>query len=383
MLTAMASIFMNAFSQAPAHPQSQTPAQARPIDSLHLDYKKIYALTLDGDARSALPLVDMDTLRLSQKDAAFKRAFEERFKYTEDQSRYPDNSSAIDGLLAIYKPYWRRSVLNPATNGDSVLMQQVAVYLSAHYPPAAGLVTAGGQVKADTALADSIDHYIVPYLGTLHLHTTGFGKTGRLIDLLVWKDQRDTTYAFTLSGDTTRAPVCLMSGFITLGWEEYATMGRLYPGGWATPASLYCVEKAYDLHSEAFLISYLGHESRHFSDYKLFPRLKDADLEYRAKLTELSMARTTLMRLIDFFISNANFDSGNGHSVANYCAIRDLSKVLFKSDFEKDIHKWEQLDPAAINAAAAKVLQENTQILKAAGKDVVSYIKKEKISTTE
>ena len=42
------------------------------------------------------------------------------------------------------------------------------------------------------------------------------------------------------------------------------------------------------------MISYLAHESRHFEDYQLFPKLKSADLEYRAKLTELSMANETL-----------------------------------------------------------------------------------------
>lgn len=373
--------FAQASTQSRLKPPVQSPALTS--DSIHLDYKAIYSLTLDGDARAALPLVDKDTLRLSQADRKFKKAFEERFKYGEDRSRYPDSSSAIDGLLAIYKKYWRRSLLNPTLNGDTVLMQAVAGYLATHYPPAAGLAAQSDHVKSDTTLGDSIDHYIVPYLAALHLYTTGFGKTGRIFDLLVWKEQRDTTYIFTLSGDTTRAPVCLMSDFITLGWEEYATLGRHYPGGWATPSSLYCVKKGYDMHSEDFLISYLAHESRHFSDYKLFPQLKSTDLEYRAKLKELSLAKATLMDHLSFFSSNAHYESDNGHSVADYCVIRDLSRALFKNDFEKDMQKWKGLDPVVINNAAAKILQENTRILQAGGRGVVSYIKNEKISTAE
>jgi hypothetical protein len=364
LLAATASISMKGLSQAPAS------------DSIRLDYRKIYSLALDGDARSALAWVDKDTLHLSQKDKEFEKAFDERFRYAEDHSRFPDSSSALDGLLAIYKPYWRRSVLNPTINGDSAFKIQVAGYLSANYPPAAGL--GAGQPSTD-----SIDHYLVPYLASLNLHTTGFGKVGRLFDLLVWKHQRDTVYTIVSHGDTTRTSVRLMTDFISLGWEAYATLGRHYPSGWATSTSLFCVEQAYDLHSETFLVSYLAHEGWHFSDYKLFPRLKSTDLEYRAKMKELSMADTTLMHLIDFFSSNANFDSGNGHSVANYCAIRDLSRALFHNDFEKDMNKWKQLPTATINAAAAKILKENTRILETQGKEVTSYIKKETLSTTE
>lgn len=342
---------------------SQLPAR----DSIHFDYKKIYGAALDGNDSGVLALTGVDSARLSEKDRAFKRSFDARFRFATDRTRYPENASPIDDLLKLYVSYWRSSLLEPSVNSDTPFARKLTGWLSVHYPPAAGLKG----ISPD----DTIDHYLKGYLASLHLYTTGFSKTGRIIDLIIWQAQHDTTYRFSLSADTTLAPVCFMTNFITLGWEEYATLGRYYPGGWATPEKLFCVEKAYDLHSESFRISYLAHESRHFGDYLQFPKLKSPDLEYRAKLTELGMANTTLMKLIDFFIANANFDSGNGHSVADYCVIRDLSRALFGNDFERDLRRWEQLAPEKINAAAAKTLEENTAILKARGRDVTSYIK--------
>jgi hypothetical protein len=167
-----------------------------------------------------------------------------------------------------------------------------------------------------------------------------------------------------------------MDDFITVGWEEYATLGIAYPGGWSTREALFCVRKAYDLKSEDFLISYLCHEGRHFMDYKLFPRLTSADLEYRAKLTELSLLKEELIETIELFINNANYESENGHSVANYCVIRDLSKALFKVDFEKDINKWKEVNAGKINKTAYDVLEANTLALKKQGAGVEKYIKK-------
>ena len=258
------------------------------------------------------------------------------------------------------------SLLDNSKSYDTILTERVTNYLIANYPPALHL----------TRNEDSLDVYINKYVQSLGLHTTGFGRTGKFFDLLVWKNERDTTYSIYLKGEKINSRVIMMDNFITLGWEEYATLGVAYPGGWSTTEALYCVEKSYDLNSEHFLISYLAHEGRHFSDFILFPKLKSADLEYRAKLTELSMAQTTLYDLINFFIINSNYDSDNGHEVANYCAIRDISKIVFKTEFEKDINEWKKLSTKKINDAAYQAFVANTKALEKQGKDVEKYIKK-------
>ena len=99
-------------------------------------------------------------------------------------------------------------------------------------------------------------------------------------------------------------------------------------------------------------------------------------MEYRAKLTELSMAQKTLYQIIAFFINNANYESDNAHSIANYCVIRDISKLIFKIEFEKDITKWEKIDKKKINETALKILSANTETLGKQGKEVEKYIKK-------
>lgn len=340
-------------------------AQGGRPDSSAFDYRKIYSYALDGNIRAALALVESCPSPLSSKDRELKAEFETRFLYPADSSRYPATSSSIEELVNLFKDYWRKSLLDTAANYDSLLMGHLAVFLAARYP-AAGL---------DMHTPDSVvGDYLTRYLQSRHLYTAGLGKTGRLFDLLVWQYQQDTLYSFVLAGDTTTEPVTFMKDFITLGWEEYATLGKHYPGGWTTPQSLYCVESAYDLHSEDFLISYLAHESRHYKDYILFPKLESTDLEYRAKLTELSLARTSLFYLIGFFIDNANAQSHNGHEAANYCVIRDLSGRLFHQPFQKDLQAWKKLDTAAINKAAAAILRENTALLKKKGKNVRSYV---------
>jgi len=70
-----------------------------------------------------------------------------------------------------------------------------------------------------------------------------------------------------------------------------------------------------------------------------------------------------------------NYQSANGHSIANYCVIHELSKAIFKTEFENNIDKWKQVSVKRINKKALKTLQHNTQLLRKIGKDVTSVIK--------
>lgn len=338
---------------------SKINSQTSQNDSIKLDYTKIYSLALDGNPKSALPLLEVDpTKKIAEKDLKFKTNFESRFKFEEDKSDFLDTrKSKIDQLLKIYRDYWRFSFLNKEKKTDSLILKNVSNFLKEKLPAAKNL-------KLNE---DSINVYQKKYISDLGYHSTGFGKTGGLYDLLVWKTEKDTIYNVNYDGKETAIKIYFMDDFVTLGWSEYATLGRYYPAGWATHEALFCVKKAYDLKSENFRVSYIGHEGRHFADYKLFPKLKgvgSADLEYRGKLTELSLySQDGLFKRIQFFINTGNYDSDNGHSIAAYCVIRDLSGVLFKNDFEKDLDKWKAIPASQINVAAAKLLKENTKAL--------------------
>jgi hypothetical protein len=185
-----------------------------------------------------------------------------------------------------------------------------------------------------------------------------------------------TVYDVKLPKGHAATTVIFIENTITMGWEEYATFGRNYPGGWATSEELYCVRKAYDTTSENFKVSYLKHEGQHFASYKLFPKLTGADLEYRAKLTELYYADKTLYDIIRSFIRNANPEGRNAHAFGNYCVIRDLSKALFQEDFVTDLEEWKTIAPAHIHKQSKQLLKAHTKGLKKAGAQAVSeYIK--------
>jgi hypothetical protein len=342
-------------------------AQTSGDDSVKFDYRKIYSLCLDANVTPVFSNIETDaSKKISVRDQQFKADFEARFKYEVDKSSFlAERRSGIDSLLALYQRYWRIALLNANTNYDSVFAASLHDFIRKNYLPAANMV-------ADN---DSLDVYLKKYIESKHLYTTGFGKTGKLYDLLVWKTEKDTVYSFTLGGEKLTPSVIFMDDFITLGWEEYASLGKFYPGGWTTPKALYCVKKAYDLNSETFLISYLAHEGRHFADTRLFPDLSSPDLEYRAKLVELSLADKTLYNLVNLFIATANYDSENGHSVAAYCVIRDLSKAIFNIEFEKDKDKWQTISREKINSNAAKILALNTKALRKKGEHVKKYIK--------
>lgn len=338
---------------------SKIKAQSNQNDSIKFDYTKIYSLALDGNPKQALPLLEIDlTKKIAQKDLKFKTDFENRFKFEEDKSDFLESrKSKIDQLLKIYRDYWRFSFLNKEKKNDTLIMKNVSDFLRTNFPSAEKL----------TLNEDSINVYQKKYIASLGYHTTGFGKTGSLYDLLVWKTEKDTVYKLNYDKKETPVKVYFMDDFITLGWSEYATLGRYYPAGWATKEALFCVKKAYDLKSETFRVSYIGHEGRHFADYKLFPNLKgvgSADLEYRGKLTELALySKDGLYKRLQFFINNGNYDSENGHSIAAYCVIRDLSGYLFHTDYEKDLEKWKAVPSKKINKAASEMLKENTKVL--------------------
>lgn len=349
-------------SQTAAYSQTQT-------DSIKLDTSKIISFALDGNIPKALETVNAAAdYKMSNQHMKVKKGYNERFGTATDQSDYLERRhSAIDGLLVIYCDYWRKSFLDYPKVHNSMLRKNLSAFLNKNYKPAKNLKVSDSDKK--------FGKYLVNYIKSKGLHTTGFSQTGRFYDLLVWKKETDTLYQFTLNGQKIHTPVVFMEDFITLGWEEYATLDKAFPGGWAKPEALYCVKQAYSLDSESFRISYLAHEGRHSEDYKLFPKLVTADLEYRAKLTELSLLDTTLFEVLFFFVTNADAKTEDGHKKADYYVVSNLSKRLFNVDFESDMGKWKSLDLQTIHAASAELLSQNTFALQKSGKQTQTLLK--------
>jgi hypothetical protein len=332
-----------------------------------IDYSTILGLALNTDISKALLVLDTSKVT-SQKDGMFKQNFENRFKFESDKSDYlikPDTS--LNDLLRIFRDYWRNSMLHKSENNEKDFEKKMLAFFKEK--------NSQNHFIKKRVTKKNIQEVYRKYIESKGFHTTDIGKTGSLYDLLVWKTEIDTNYNISLIDDTVNVNIHLMDDFISLGWEDYATLGIYYPGGWTTPSSLFCVKKGYDLNSETFLVSYLSHEGQHFSDMQHYPKLSSNDLEYRAKLIELYLSDKYLYEIIDFFIHNANYDKTNAHPFADFCLIRDMSRELFHKGFENDIEKWKSIPKEDIHAAAKKIFLKNSEQLEKAGKDVVENIK--------
>lgn len=335
-------------------------SQTTPNDSIKLDYDKINSYCVQSNIKPILSLLDVDTNLLSKEDIAFKNTFENRFKYKVDRDTMANQTSnSIDSLLAIFKVYWRSSLLNPDQDYNSKLMGDLRTFFISNQGPI-----------NDSLNIDSCIQNFVSKEGYYAL----YGKVGKLHDLLIWQTQKDSIYTFSIRSEELSVKVVFLEDFITRGWVYYATVKESI-GGWAESDALYCVKESYDIESDWFKIHYLAHEGKHFSDYKTFPNLSGYDLEYRAKLTELSVAQETLYELIEQFINISNYESENQHPLANYFVIKNLSTALFNSPFEDDMALWKSIDIETINNAAYILLQENTIALHNEGTEVENFIK--------
>ena len=328
--------------------------------------ERINALALQGDVKQAIAVLDsIPAGELTKQQQRLLDATRKRFIEGDDPAPPAGSDSGAVGLLRIFQGYWRHALMKTAPDSvlDQKLMADVSAYLKQQYPPAAKL-----SVK-------QIQEQIEPlYLGYLTSRGTEPGKTGNLYDLLVWREQEAKDYKIELPGGVQNVRVVFMDKFLTLGWEEFATFGVSYPGGWTKSDALYCVKSAYNTGSEDFRVSYLTHEAQHFADNARYPKLQQPDLEYRAKLAELCKTDQLKDRLIQDFIVNALDDSTQAHSFADHCLIRDLSRKLFQREYVSDAKQWHGIKPGAINAAAKELLEANSAELDKI-KNVERYIR--------
>lgn len=346
------SICMNSFSQS--------------TNKNNPEFKQFYNYALQADLVKALSHVEKySESDLSEEQSKIKQKFLNRFKNNADEFSYNTKEQSVLDLIEIYKKYWNEVLLKLAEPdiAEKKLQENVSDYLYKNY--FANLNEDNQKVHDDFA------NYLSMFLID-HGVKSAVGKTAGIYDLLLWAKDDHADYNVILPEGNVTVKVVFMNEVVTMGWEDYATLGRYYPGGWATEKELNCVGTAYDTTSENFKVSYLQHEGQHFSDYKVFPKLTGPDLEYRAKLVELTYAKESLYGLINFFIKNSNFDRNNPHAFGNFCVVRDISKKLFDGKTETDMEKWKTIPFEKINETAKELLIENTKLLKEAGADKVS-----------
>jgi len=337
-------------------------------DSSRLNYNKLWGSALNANIQETLKILDTTKI-VSEKEKKIKLQFENRFKYESDKTNYfLKSDTSLNPLNRVFQDYWRKSMLDNKTNYDKYFEKKLISFLKSENQKTK---FANHKITRSTIIKEDY----LAYIKSKGFYATNIGKTGNLYDLLAWKNETDTTYTILLINDTAEVHILMMKDFISLGWEEYATLGAAYPGGWTTSEKLFCVCQSYNLNSETFLVNYLSHEGQHFLDYKHFPKLSSNDMEYRAKLIELYLYNKELYNYINFFINNANYDKNNSHPYADYCLIRDMSRELFHTEFEKDMEKWKSISKDDIHKVAKYLFLKNTESLNQIGKKVKEFIK--------
>jgi hypothetical protein len=194
-----------------------------------------------------------------------------------------------------------------------------------------------------------------------------FGRTIPLLEFMVWKENGQTTTPVELTDGFQEVEVNYLRDFVSLGWASFATFGGPSTGGWATDEGLFVVTEKWDLESESFKVSFLKHEARHFADYGLYPELEGADLEYRAKLTEISFSVESMYGLLKMFTSHAARTPNAPHPLANWHVITDLSRELLDAEWPDDPKVWSGVSIGDLQAAARKLLLEHDRGLVKAG----------------
>jgi len=335
-------------------------SKAQTTDTLHhkFEFKSLYRYAIQEDIKSILLILDtLSVTQLTESDLVLTKKYIKRFTTKVEIFDYNTSDRFLMEIIDIYRPYWTSILLKQKSIGiaDTILKQNLSKYL----------------IKKNRKLNNwnQVDLRADPmkYLSLL-LTKKGYfnnvdGKTGNLFDIYIWKTQDTTNFNVQLPDDYISVPVLFMKDIITLGWEEYATFGVHYPGGWPRDSVLYCVAKAYDITKEKFLVSYLTHEAQHFLDLKKYEKIPSWHLEYRAKLAELCKANETMIKLLTSFCKGAKNDSTLSHPYAEYLVIRNLSQRIFKEDFVTDIEKWKRVEISLLNQTSTALLRHNTSLL--------------------
>lgn len=288
-----------------ARAQGAPPPDPRSSAAAHDAISASTGLALQGrgaEAVRTLRAVGAD--EFSGTDAAYRDCVLKRFggasRSNETDSQGGD--AWVARVLAAYRNYWWSSLHEPSAR------DQQAIRLLAE------LNTALGTPAKDF---DELEPRLKEALLQRQVHALQ-GQTGVLRELMLWKEETVKTYHVSLPDGPYDTKVHLLNDFTSLGWGDYATCGRRGTGGWAADNALYAVVPRYpSIESEEFTVTFLGHETQHFADQNRFHDLKPWELEYRAKLTELALARQTRDQVLTKFIEDQGDDEASPHSYAN------------------------------------------------------------------
>jgi hypothetical protein len=226
--------------------------------------------------------------------------------------------TVVDTTSGLYKQYWLDAAMGrvPVEQAEEDLRQKLVQALR--------LPTSTDWNGVEAAIQTAVKK---------QGHGVLMGRTGRLRELMIWRSERIEKRDVTLPEGAFSVEVHYLDDFASMGWSRYLSCDKIGTGGWAKPEGLYAVVPAYpSLDDELFRLSFLGHETQHFSDYKRFPGLKPWELEYRAKLVELHFAERISPMLLKGFGTAIGQDPQDSHAYANGQVLAELKARLKAED---------------------------------------------------
>ena len=269
----------------------------------------------------------------------------------------------VKNIMKLYINYWQQALLAPAK------LDQLEKQLT---DDMVKLVSESKKLKGKYDF-ESMQEPLISYIKSKGYGVL-FGRTPPLSEFMLWKKNEDHDFKVELTDSTQSVRVTYIGDFVSNGWSYYATNGAASTGGWATNEQLYCVCEHYVKTSEMFLLSYLKHEGRHFADFKSYPNLKSASLEYRAKLTELSFADNSSHGLLNKFDYAAVKNTKVGHSLANWHVVNNMKKELGWAEKNENEIEWGSATVKQIQSAAQQLLKKSDQEILKQGADKTENI---------
>jgi hypothetical protein len=322
------------------------PTATTPVDSL-AEFRAAGGLAMQADMKAALPhLLRVTPEALAPDRRAVWTCMRDRFAKNEPEVIPAEVEAWTAGVLTQYRRYWTRVMLGAVS--ATTAEQELALALAKKI-----------RHKDAEPDMDALEPLLKGQLEARGYHAL-FGVTAPLREFMLWKKQTEEIYPIDLPEGREAVHVVMMDDFISLGWLGYATCDFIHSGGWATPEKLFAVRAAYDPDSEAFKVSYLAHEGQHFSDYRRFPGMEQADLEYRAKLVEISKADSTMFDLLAAFEADGADSREQPHPWADRQVVNHLAAILLKGQ-PPSPEEWKQFSVAQLNAAARQLLEEDSR----------------------
>ena len=311
---------------------------------------QIQLSSMTGDLQPVERLADsLDESILDPLSLTLLRQYRARFSEDTEQYVASSASALANSTIAIYRDYWRAALTGSLApdQAEQQLQSELRNLLRKQYPA----YRAGEDVFTQ----------LQPALAAQQLESS-LGQTRPWRDLYIWAHQEDRQYRVELTDFEQSVDVTLIDQPLVQGWQHFASLDLNTTSGWATADGLYCLCWSYDLDSEAFKVNWLKHETRHLVDFREFPGLSEAEMEYRAKLTELAFSGNQVSETLRRFANNAEADSLSAHAAANYRVSQEIYREIFQRDLPEHLDGPGQLldrFPVSPSPYAAETLNKS------------------------